>query len=58
LVTEYDALKSKNYLLNKQLKETRQQLKEAKLVIESLHAKVARQEEQIGKLDDNRQSAA
>jgi len=44
VVSEYDALKKKNFVLNKQLKETKQQLKEANLKIENLKQQLAQTE--------------
>lgn len=51
LITEYDRLKSKNHLLTKQMKEKKQQLKEAHQVIDTLKARLAQREERIAELE-------
>lgn len=46
IAQEYDALKAKNFVLTKQLKETKKQLTEANLVIENLRQQLGKMQQQ------------
>mmetsp|Transcript_3353 Transcript_3353/g.4860 ORF Transcript_3353/g.4860 Transcript_3353/m.4860 type:complete len:353 (+) Transcript_3353:130-1188(+) len=49
LVTEYDALKMRNFVLTKQLKDVKQQLKESNLLVENLKSELAKEQQKYDK---------